>query len=219
MCVCGRVSETEQKPQLWTPPVAVGHPHCKKKVHVTPLLPPSSTFASILLAFLSVWPGRIHLNLHTRTGPHTREKKTRSHRESLGSQLTCAATLKANFLSRLYRKRRLEEEEEGRLRERKREGGSELPEHGNGPEEKHSSDSRCGNTLFTFTHTHTQQSTQRRRARGNEDQKAPLCWRTVIGRFRSPELNQNTGSGQNKATRWRNKKPCDEATREERRRT
>ena len=36
-------------------------------------------------------------------------------------------------------------------------------EHGNGPKGKHSSDSRCGNTLYTHTHTHRHTDRERRR--------------------------------------------------------
>ena len=51
----------------------------------------------------------------------------------------------------------------------KEEGGGEsgeagrrkdFSEHGNGPKGKHSSDSRCGNTLYTHTHTHIYTDTQ-----------------------------------------------------------
>lgn len=79
------------------------------------------------------------------------KKKKQSHTASLGSRLTCAVALKANFLSRSYRKRRLEEEE-GSLEEEG--GGVNQQSMGMGPK-KNTAQTPDVETPCSHTHTHT----------------------------------------------------------------
>lgn len=72
---------------------------------------------------MGAWSGESILTYIPEPGLlHKNRKIKKSHTASLGSQLTCSAAPKANFLPGAYRKQRLEEEGEGSLRERKKEG-------------------------------------------------------------------------------------------------
>lgn len=62
---------------------------------------------------------------------------------------------------------------------RNREEGEEFSEHGNGPKGKHSSDSRCENTLYTLTHTYKEHEGKLEVMRVIKK----LSWRVVIGWF------------------------------------
>lgn len=108
---------------------------------------------SILLHFImraqegSVTTSHLHFDLHTRPCSHTQ-------RDKVGSQLTCRHTKKANFClavtgnSSLGSRSGVGGGGGG--------GGKDFALHGNGPKGKHSSDSRCGNTLYTHEYAHKQ---------------------------------------------------------------
>lgn len=106
---------------------------------------------SILLHFImraqegSVTTSHLHFDLHTRPCSHTQ-------RDKVGSQLTCRHTKKANFC--------LAVTGNSSLGSRSGVGGGggrkDFALHGNGPKGKHSSDSRCGNTLYTHEYAHKQ---------------------------------------------------------------
>lgn len=122
-CGCLELNRNLRSGPPPSPTVRFEPPRCNK-VHVTLLLPPPppllhpSCCIPSQAKLVSVWSGKSILTYIPEPGL-THEKKKQSHTASLGSRLTCGAALKANFLSRSYRKRRLEEEE-GSLEE---EGG------------------------------------------------------------------------------------------------
>lgn len=155
------VSGTEQKPQIWSPAppsptVRFEPPRCNK-VHVTLLLPPPppllhpSCCVPSRAKLVSAWsgesiltyipePGLTHGKKKKKTVTHSESWKPAHVRRCTESQLSVSLVQETAAVGGgggVWRRRR----------------GSELTEHGNGPEEKHSSDSRCGNTLFTHTHT------------------------------------------------------------------